>query len=188
MLGYEGTWICFWILLGGDSENHNILTEDGKQFQFIHPCLHLGGDTLPQGIKPLIPVLFLAYFLEAASQKKYVLPFDMKWMAKLVRVIAGKMLNIFSDLRHCQTSSCFACFGFRAAAAWRCRGETDRMLEGRPSDSWRDFRIQCKGLGPWGWDSLRYFSQEVSELNPTLWIEWWRPSGTKWNWNWLSWL
>ena len=59
--------------LGGDSENHNILTEDGKQFQFIHPCLHLGGDTLPQGIKPLIPVLFLAYFLEAASPKKYVL-------------------------------------------------------------------------------------------------------------------
>ena len=58
--------------LGGDSENHNILTEDGKQFQFIHPCLHLGGDTLPQGIKPLIPVLFLAYFLEPASPKKNI--------------------------------------------------------------------------------------------------------------------
>ena len=54
--------------LGGDSENHDILTEDGKQIQFIHPRLHLGGDTLPRGIKSLIPVLFLAYFLEPASQ------------------------------------------------------------------------------------------------------------------------
>ena len=63
--------------LGGDSENHDILTEDGKQFQFIHPCLHLGGDTLPQGIKPLIPVLFLAYFLEPASPKKIFAPFGL---------------------------------------------------------------------------------------------------------------
>ena len=62
--------------LKGDPENHDIHTEDGKQIQFIHQRLHLGGDTLPRGIKSLIPVLFLANFLEPASPK--TVPFGVK--------------------------------------------------------------------------------------------------------------